>query len=143
MPVRVDPAAAADKWASRLSGATQEITAGINRVTEAPGVKAANKKAKWIAAIQASQDKWERNVRAVTLDQWKQYTLQVGVPRIAQGANAKKGKYTQFAQQFYPHLDQGIQKLASMPDITLEDRINKAVAMMRHNASFKRSATGA
>lgn len=139
--VRIDPAAATEKWAGRLAGATQEIQAGINRVTEAPGAKAAAKKQKWIQAVNASQDKWERNVRAVSLEKWKTLALTVGVPRIAQGAAAKKGKYTDFARDFYPHLDAGIQKLASMPDITLEDRINKAVAMMRHNSTFKRSTS--
>jgi hypothetical protein len=138
--VKVSPEDATAKWVSRLSGATAEITAGINRVTVAPGQLAANKKQKWIQAVQASQDKWERNVRAVSLEQWKSLFLEVGVPRIAQGAQAKKGKFTNFARQFFPYLEQGVQRVAVMPDTTFEERINKAVAMMRHNHEFKRTA---
>jgi hypothetical protein len=138
--VKITPDDATAKWAQRLSGATAEITAGIQRVTEAPGMKAAAKKQKWIQAVQASQDKWERNVRAVSLETWKSLFLAVGVPRIAQGAQAKQGKYTAFARQFFPYLEQGVQRVSAMPDTTFEERINKAVAMMRHNHDFKRSA---
>lgn len=138
--VKTSPDDATAKWATRLSGATAEITAGINRVTEAPGMKAAAKKQKWIQAVQASQDKWERNVRAVSLESWKSLFINVGVPRIAQGAQAKKDKYTNFARQFFPYLEQGVQRVAAMPDTTFEERINKAVAMMRHNHEFKRSS---
>lgn len=139
--VRTTPQEATQKWVNRLSGATAEIQAGIDRVTEAPGAKAAAKKQKWIQAVQASQDKWARNVAAVSLEQWKALFKGVGVQRIAQGAQAKQGKYTQFASEFYPYLDQGVQRVASMPDTTFEERVQKAVAMMRHNHDFKRAAT--
>lgn len=140
--VRANPQEATTKWVNRLSGATAEIQAGIDRVTEAPGVKAAAKRQKWIQAVQASQDKWARNVAAVSLEQWKQLFKDVGVQRIAQGAQAKRSKYTAFANQFFPYLDQGIQRVAAMPDTTFEERIQRAVAMMRHNHEFKRSASG-
>lgn len=139
--VKATPQQATDKWVTRLSGATQEIQAGIDRVTEAPGQKAAAKSQKWIQAIQASQDKWKRNVAAVSLDQWKTLFKTVGVPRIAQGAQAKQVKFKNFFEQFLPHLEAGIAKVNSMPDTTFEERINRSVAMMRHNHEFKRSAS--
>lgn len=137
--VKKTPQDATQKWVTNLSGATAEIQAGIDRVTEAPGVKAAAKSQKWIMAVQASQDKWKRNVSAVSLEQWKTLFKTVGVQRIAQGAQAKQGKYTNFANQFFPYLEQGIQKVNAMPDTTLEERINRAVTMMRHNSQFKRT----
>ncbi|MGH7743508.1 MAG: hypothetical protein ACREQ5_01620 [Candidatus Dormibacteria bacterium] len=139
MAVRVTPQSGSDKWKNRLSGATQEITDGVNRVTEAPGAKAASKKAKWYAAITQAQDKWARNVAAVSLDQWKKAFLSIGVQRIAQGAQAKQDKYTRFAQEFYPFLDQNIQKVNAMPDTTIEERFQKALMMMRLNHDFKRN----
>jgi glutamate-1-semialdehyde aminotransferase len=138
--VRTTPQQATEKWVTRLSGATAEITAGIDRVTEAPGIKAAAKKAKWLAAVQASQDKWANNVSAVSLEQWKTLFKTVGVQRIAQGAQAKKSKMQNFLNQFLPHLEQGIQTVNAMPDTTFEDRIQKSVAMMRHNHNFKRTS---
>lgn len=141
MAVRVTPDQAQAKWLTRLQGATQDITNGVNNVTVAPGQKAAAQSQKWLQNVTAAQDKWKRNVGAVSLEQWKQYMLNVGVPRVAQGAQAKQAKFGSFAQQFFPHLEAGIAKVSAMPSTTLEDNINRAVAMMRHNASFKRSGT--
>lgn len=140
--VRLSPTDATTKWVNNLSGATANIQAGIDRVTEAPGMKAAAKAQKWITAVQASQDKWKRNVAAVSLDQWKTLFKGVGVQRIAQGAQAKQSKYTAFASQFFPYLEQGVNKVNAMPDTTFEERIQRAVAMMRHNNQFKRSPQG-
>lgn len=139
--VRTTPQGGSDKWKNRLSASTAEIQAGIDRVTEAPGLKAAQKQQKWIQNVNAAQDKWKRNVAAVSLDQWKTLFKNVGVQRIAQGAQAKQEKYTNFAAQFYPYLDQGIAKVNAMPDTTYEERIQRAVAMMNHNHGFKRSAS--
>lgn len=144
MPVRIDPQAATEKWATRLGGATAEITAGVARVQTSPGQLAAQKADKWRQATIDAAEKWRRNTGAVSLEMWRNMMVNVGIPRIAQGAQAKKSKYTAFAQEFYPHLDRGLQKLQTMPDTTFEDRINKAVAMMRHNRDFKRGGnTGA
>lgn len=140
MAVRVTADAAQAKWLSRLSGASQDIINGVNGVTVAPGQLAAAQQQKWLQNVQAAADKWKRNTGAVSLEQWRQYMLNVGVPRVAQGAQAKQAKYGTFAQQFFPHLEAGIAKVKSMPSTTLEDNINRAVAMMRHNATFKRSA---
>jgi len=140
MAVRVTPEAAQTKWLNRLSGASQDVINGVNGVSVAPGQLAAAQQQKWLANVQAAADKWKRNTGAVSLEQWRQYMLNVGVPRIAQGAQAKQAKYGNFAAQFFPHLEAGIAKVKSMPSTTLEDNINRAVAMMRHNAQFKRSS---
>lgn len=137
--VKKSPQDATTKWVNNLSGATAEIQAGIDRVTEAPGLKAAAKSQKWIQAVQASQDKWKRNVAAVSLEQWKALFKGVGVQRIAQGAQAKQSKYTAFATQFFPYLEQGVNKVNAMPDTTFEERVQRSVAMMRHNHDFKRT----
>lgn len=135
---RVSPQAGSDKWKSRLSAATQEITNGVNNVTQAPGLAAAAKQQKWLNGVNAAADKWKRNVSAVSLQSWQQSMTTIGVPRVAQGAQAKQQKYTDFASNFYPFLDQQVAKVKAMPDTTLEDRISRSVAMMRANATYQR-----
>ena len=139
--VRTTPDQAQAKWVQRLSSSTQAITDGVNGVTVAPGQKAAAQRQKWLTNVTAAADKWARNTGAVSLQTWQQYMTSVGIPRIAQGAQAKQAKYGAFAAQFFPHLEQGISKVNQMPSTTLEDNINRAVTMMRHNASFKRATT--
>lgn len=134
-----NPTQIADKWASRLSGATAEITAGIDRVTVAPGQKAAAKADKWLMNVQAAADKWKSRVGGVTLEEWKKAAKEIGVQRVAQGAQSKKGKFASFITEFGTHLDALDSKLASMPDTTFEQRLQRMVTAARHNHDFKRS----
>lgn len=137
--MRGTPDSIAEKWAGRLSGATAEISAGIDRVTVAPGQKAAAKKDKWLQNVQASQDKWAARVGAVSLESWKNAAKTIGVQRVATGAQAKKGKFAGFVREFSSHLDALDAKLANMPDTTFEQRMARMVAAARHNHDFKRS----
>lgn len=142
MPVRTSPSDATSKWVTRLSGATQEITAGVNAVTSAPGAAAASKFSKWQAAMTDPniQNKWKANVAAVSLQDWQASMVNIGIPRIAAGAQAKQGKYQAFAESFFPYLARGTQTVSAMPDTTFEARVQRAVAMMTWNHNFKRTA---
>lgn len=143
MPVRATPQDATTKWVNNLSGSTESIKAGVARVTTAPGQKAAAQSAKWLARVTASQEKWRQRVGSVSLQSWQDSMVNVGVPRVAQGAQQKQGKYQAFAAEFFPYLAQGVQRIDAMPSVTLEDNINRAIQMIRHNAAFKRgSSTG-
>lgn len=138
MPI-ISPQDAAAKWASNLSGATTHIEAGIRRVTQSPGPKAAAQKAFWLSQIQRSADKWAARLNALDLGTWQQATLTKGLPRIASGAQAAQGKYASFATSFFPHLESGVAKVKAMPKNSLADSGNRMLAMMNHNAQFKRS----
>lgn len=134
----IDPQAATQKWVSNLSNSSAAITRGVNAVTQAPGVAAAASADKWLARITASKDKWKSRVGGVSLQSWQQSMITVGLPRVASGAQAKQSKYTDFANSFFPYLDTGVAKVKAMPSTTLEDSINRATTMIRHNAAFKR-----
>ena len=138
MPVRVTPEQAKQKWVNRLSAATTEIQNGIQNVTKAPGQAAVAKRQKWATNVQQAEEKWARNTARVSLDDWKKAALTVGVPRIAQGAQQKQDKMGAFMEEFLPHLARGVERVSQMPDNTFEERVQKSVAMMRHNREFKR-----
>ena len=135
---RVTPQEGTTKWVNRLSAAVPDVTAGIQKVTVAPGQTAVQNANKWQQNTMSSFDKWKRNTGAVQLGTWQQAAIQ-GTNRIAQGAQAKQNKYENFASQFYPFLDAGVAKIKAMPSTNFEDRVQRAVAMMRYNASFKRN----
>lgn len=130
------PQQIAAKWSSRLSAATQQIQDGVNAVTTAPGATAAARADLWLARVTASKDKWRTKVGAVTLDQWKTAMLTVGVPRVSQGAQANQPKMEQFMTKFIPYLKQGVAQIQTMPKLTLQDSINRAAAMIQHNAAY-------
>ena len=80
-------AEAAEKWQRRASQASGDYASGINRVTEAPGAKAARKKDKWRAGLEraAQEGTWEKRVAAVSLDDWKEAAITKGAQRFSGG----------------------------------------------------------
>lgn len=133
---KLDPQSGTAKWVNNLSNATSSITDGVNKVSVAPGQLAAAQVNTWLARIQQSAQKWANNVGSVSLASWKESMINVGIPRIAQGAQAKQSKYLAFAQKFYPYVEQGQAQVKAMPKVTLQDGINRAVAMIKHNAAY-------
>ncbi len=139
--VKMSPSEYSEKWGRRLKGSTEDVRRGVAAVTEAPGIKAAQKVAKMKANLLKSIEDgtWERRVSGVSLSDWKKQTLEKGIGRISQGVDGAGNKMKDFATEFFPHLEEGQRKIESMADITLEDNIARASEMMRHNAKFKRS----
>lgn len=138
MPVRSNSAQATAKWLSGLQNAQARMTAGANAVTQAPGLAAAAASAKWLAKVTAAQQKFATNVARVSLADWQRSYIDIGIPRVSQGAQQKQGKVTAFMDQFLPYLQTGLQTIDKMPSTTLEDGIARATAMIRYNAKFKR-----
>lgn len=135
---RLTPDQIAAKWQRNLSAAGPDITNGVNNVTVAPGTLAARNVDAWFANVTAAKDKWARRVASVTLDDWKNSMLTVGVQRVQQGAQAKSGKVAAFASEFLPFLDRVTATTKSMPNVTLEDRIARMNNQVRGVATFKR-----
>ena len=130
---------AAAKWRDRLTASTQQMTDGVNAVTTAPGQKAAAAQQLWLQRVQASAPKWARNVAAVSLESWKNDMINVGIPRVATGANAKVGKVESFMTEFLPHVEQVAQKVRAMPKGDINQSIARAAAQIQGNAQFRRS----
>ena len=137
---RVNANEFAEKWARRTAGAVQDYISGVERVSQAPGEKAAAKQAKLLQNItQAIQSgKWASRVRAVTLEQWKAAVREKGQSRIASGVQAAKSNVQAFAEQLLSYEAALQSKIQSMPDMTLEDSVNRAATWIREMAKFTR-----
>lgn len=137
---KLTPQQFAEKWQRRLQSAAPDITNGINRVDSSPTEQAAAKKDKMLANVTASinNGKWEAGLRRVTLADWKKAAIEKGVPRIAQGASGAAPKVTNFASQLLPFQDTLQAQVKSLPDLTLEDSINRMNVWVRGMAKFQR-----
>lgn len=135
------PEEATAKHAKNLKASLTEITAGVDRVTENPMEKAALKADNYVAGItKAVQDgKWQRGLRRVSLDQWKNAMKTKGIPRISAGIDQAKDKMTSFYKEVFPHIENLQTQIAGMPDNTLDDSINRMITFTRGMANFKRS----
>lgn len=133
MALRVNSQQWLQKWSTNLNAAGQYITNGVNRVTVAPGQAAAAASDRFLAGIQSSvaSGKWQRNVAAVSLQDWQSAMIKKGLPRIATGtaqAVATKG----------PKIDTLLANVAtaqaavqSLPKGGIEQGIARATAFMR------------
>lgn len=136
---KLTPQQAREKQASRLKQSTQEIANQVMKVSTAPGVQAAAKADKMRTNINAAIDsgRWGRRVSAVTLNEWQDAMVKKGIPRISAGIDAAAPKVEAFFTAFFPHLDKVQAEIKNMPDLTLEDNINRMVHVVRRNAEFK------
>jgi hypothetical protein len=129
-----------EKQARRLKGSIEDIRSGIQRVTESPTAKAAKKADKMVANLTAAVNsgKWAARLNSVTLEEWKQKAIDKGLSRIASGIDGAKAKVEAFAAQLLPfeaNLQESINKL---PDLTLEDSVNRATSWIRGMSKFQR-----
>ncbi len=129
-----------EKHARRLKAAVEDVRKGIDRVTENPCDKAAAKQDKMLANLTRSvtDGKWAAGLKRVTLEEWKRKARDIGVNRIAAGIDGAKEKVVAFAEVLLPHIDRGQDKIKAMPDVTLDDNLNRMTSFIRHMADFKR-----
>lgn len=137
---KLTPAEYADKQVARTQAGSPAYTQGVQRVTSSPTSAAAGAVTKWQSKVNdpATAAKFTRNLNRVSLDEWKAAAVNKGAPRLASGIAAAKPKVEAFAAEYLPFLDAGVAKVKAMPSTSLEDNINRAVAMMRYNATFRR-----
>ena len=137
----ITPQQAASKLANGIRNGGTAYTDGVNSVTVSPSSQAIAKKNKWVQAMTnpATHDKWENGLSRVTLQDWKSATSGVGAQRFTQSADKAQNNYQDFANDFFPFLEGVQNQVNAMPDVTLDERINKAVENMRLISAYRRS----
>ena len=137
---RLTPDEFAEKQARRLKAAVEDMRLGIEKVTEAPTVKAAAKQEKMKARLIQKIDDgtWANRLKSVSLDEWKRKTAEIGTARVAMGIDAARNKVKSFAEQLLPYQDSLKSQIDKMPDMTLEDSINRMTTWIRGMAKFRK-----
>lgn len=134
---RVTPQEYAEKWSRRLKGAGQDISAGVKRVTEAPGAAAARQAQVMLNNLTArvADGTWARNVGAVTVDEWRNSVLNKGLQRIAAGVDAALPNQAAMAQQLLSAIDGAVAVVDRTPRGDLATNIQRAVTFMQEMAN--------
>jgi len=142
--VKISASDISDKWSRRLKAAVPDITAGVDRVAEAPGALAAEKADKMRQRLIEALDAgiWQARVSAVPLATWKEVTKRKVTQRLAGGVDEARGKRQAFDRWLVDRLNAVLPESAAMPDLTLEDSINRVRALIEHMAAerYKKSA---
>ena len=128
----------AEKWKRNLSGAAQSMKDGIDELRDSPMERAIEQQAKmminWQKAVE--EGRWAAGLQSVSLAQWKDLMIKVGIPRAIEGATKKADKVQKFFQEFLPVAEAVKAEAASMPSQTDEDAIAKVRMMMERFKQF-------
>lgn len=132
-----------DKWvgkySDRASVAEGDYEYGV-RNPKRPPVSAAiaNRDAlQKKMAMKETWDKWEAGLKFVGDAGVMNAAATKGKERYVSGVRAGIDKVRDFASKFASHLEAGQRKVWAMPKVTTEDSVNRAAAMIRHNATFR------
>ena len=138
--IKVNAEEFAEKHARRLKGAIEDIRTGVEKVTDSPTAKAAAKQQKMVQNLQASvsSGKWAAGLKRVSLEEWKQKTIDKGLGRVAAGIDEAHDKVVAFGQQLLSYESTLKDQVDKMPDLTAEDSINRATAWIRGMLKFER-----
>lgn len=129
-----------EKHARRLKGSLDDIRTGIQKVTESPTAKAAKKQDKMLNNLTqaVTSGRWAARLNSVDLSTWQQKTIDKGLGRIASGIDGAKDKTIAFAGQLLSYEGTLQESVSKMPDLTLEDSVNRATAWIRGMNKFQR-----
>lgn len=134
-----NPTAAAQKWATGLSGARQTYIDGINNTMTAPGQLAAAAADRWQANTIAAAPRYKANVAAVTIDQWKSAAINKGADRLSSGATQAQPKVEVVFGKLFPAIKGVVGSLP--PRGNIDQNIARsgafAKAMYAKKGSFK------
>lgn len=129
-----------EKHARRLKAATADMEKGVRNVTVAPTLKAAQAMPKLRANLLKAIDsgKMERRLKAVSLQDWQNKMIEKGIGRVASGIDGAKDKVINFASQLLPAIDKAKDKIDRLPNVTLDDNINRMTTFIREMAKFEK-----
>lgn len=141
MAQNLNPATVAATWATNLGAATTKMKAGAQSLTVSPTQSAAAAVSKWQAAMADPNTaaRYQSGLGRVSLQDWQTAYVTKGLPRVATGAQAAVPKFTTFLSTWLPFIQSAAATVRQMPSTTLQDRINRMVAMVNAEAGFKRS----
>jgi len=87
-------------------------------------------------AMKETWDKWEGSLAWVGDEGVIKAAVEKGADRYPPGVRFGLPKVDMFIDAFRPHLEKGVEEVFKIKKITLEDAVERAATMIRHNAAF-------
>lgn len=132
--VTLTPDRITDKWQRRMKGSVQDIQAGLDAMQIDPGQAAVAKQDKMLQNIQRSitDGTWAKRRLAVSKQQFVEVTKRKVAQRLSSGVDEALPKRQRFDNYLVNTLNSVLPQIQNMPDMTLEDSVNRVRALMEH-----------
>lgn len=131
-----------EKWGRRLKSSQTDIQRGVNNVTEAPGIRAAQQVDAMRAGILESLDNgtWQRAVSAVSLGAWQDAMINKGIPRLAVGVDQAATKIRDKIATLLKEVEAAQSTVERMPKGTFQDSLNRMTqfSTLMHQSKLNR-----
>ncbi len=121
-------------WKNGMTANVTKMQEGISRVQENPMEKAAAAVDKYQAGVNAAvaSGRYQAGLMQVNLADWKAVTKQKIGERLSGGVTAAQPKMTKFGQYLIPTINAGLGAIKALPNLTIDDSINRAGAWIRY-----------
>jgi len=128
-----------DRWFRKASAAVDDLRWGLEHPARDPVTAAIEMRSTLESKMAKKEtwDKWEDRLKTVGKRRWYDRAPKLAPERYPRGIEAGRPEFRAFAEEFKPHLDRGLAEVRKMPRVTIEDSVNRAAYMIRHNAKFK------
>lgn len=139
MPKNVQ--ASIEKWKKGMASSGENIKAGVNSMTESPGVKAAAAKDKYVRRVNeaASDGSYEAGQLGYSLQEYKDAVVNKGISNMMTGASKLGSRAQRAMADQLAYANQVSDQVAGMPTGTLEEGIAKAAATIRLMAEGRKN----
>ena len=141
--VRLSADRISDKWNRHMKGAVSDIQAGLDAMTVDPGQKAVDAQDKMKANLIESIDSgiWAKRRLEVSKAEFVKITKEKVAKNLNTGVDAGMPKRKKFDTWLVGRLNQILPEIASMPDMTLSDSLERVRRQMEFMAAEKYKAT--
>jgi len=140
-----------DKWRERQIANLKAVgrrnyEARVPLAKDDPIAAAIAAEEKWFAQLEVAKEEKRRIIalQDTNAQEWVGYTLKIGAPRLVEGVVDREPEVKSFIDRWHPLLLDHLAKIDPMATVTLDERVEKAVANIKglaalHGAFRKRS----
>ncbi len=130
-----------EKWKRNMAQAGEAVKAGVNGMTETPGVKAAAQKDKYARRVaEAVNDgSYERGQLSYTISDYKDAVVKKGVSNMLTGAANLSNRAQRAMSEQLAYANTVGEIVAGMPTGTLEEGIQKSAETIRLMAQGRKN----
>lgn len=129
-----------EKWKRGMSTAGDAVKAGVQAVTESPGVRAAAAKDKYVRSVMeaANDGTYEAGQLSYTVQDWKDSMTGKGIGNMQNGASKLDPRKQRAMQEQLQYANDVSAQVAGMPNNNLEEGLAKSAAAIRLMAAGRR-----